>query len=268
LTIKDKEKVNIQLAAARAKIVKTGKSPRQLGNESRQKLFDWIYNWGYTTPAICQLLMERTTGGYLRKLAAQNSLVETTTKSGSPAAYFTLTKLGLEEAERNANCLLKYIEIDPFKVDQLKIRHNLMAQKCTLQALNSNLIVEYETEKMNFKSGDKLGVKRPDVTWVTSSGLRLGVEIELSAKWDKDLDQFILGIARALQSAGDENPAYNRFIMISDSRAIIKRYTTAMQPGSPLSVWAKNNRGHWAIERTMRVPGWLINKVDFQLLED
>ena len=117
------------------------------------------------------------------------------------------------------------------------------------------------------EGGDKLGVKRPDVVWITPSGLRYGAEIELSAKWDKNLDFFILGIVRALHASGDAKPAFNRFIIISDSAAIIKRYSAAMQPGVSLSIWEKNGRGYWAIERTIKVPEWLINKVDFKLIE-
>jgi len=267
MNLDTKDKLNNQLAAARSMIAKTGKSPRQLGKESRQKVINWIYQWGYTTTNICKLLLNRTSGGYMGKLTYQKWLCETNTKSGFPSSYFTLAPLGLEEAERHANSLLKYLEIDQYKVNQQKIRHDLIAQKSTLQALNSNVIVGYETEKMNFKDGDKSGKKRPDVTWITNSGLRLGIEIELSAKWDRDLDQFVLAIARALKSDGNDKPSYNRFVIISDSPAIIKRYRAAIQPDAPLSIWTKSSRGHWEIINSIKVPTWLIHKVDFQLLE-
>ena len=261
------DKTKNQLAAARAIIAATGKSPRQIGEESLQKVLKWINNWGYTSSALGQLLLGRTSGGYLQKLAKQNWLTSTRTKSGSPAAYYTLSEIGLQEAERHADTLFKYVEIDQYKVDQPKIRHYLIAQRATIQALGSSLIVGYETERMFQKDGDRLGVKRPDVVWITPGGLRYGIEVELSAKWEKDLDMFILGILRALQTTGNDKPSYSRFIIISDSKAIIRRYTAAMQPSSALSIWEKNGRGHWAIERTIKVPDWLINKIDFQFLE-
>ena len=261
------DKLNAQLAAARAVIAATGKSPRELGNESRQKILEWLYQWGYTSSSVGQLLLNRTAGGYLQKLAKQNWLVSTKTKSGVPLAYFTLSQLGLQESERHAIALSKYVEIDPYKVDQLKIRHYLIAQTTTINALKTGFITDYETERMFGKNGDKLGVKRPDVLWITQGGLRYGIEVELSAKWAMDLDDFILGIARALQSSETEVQGYSRFVIISDSAAIIRRYSAAMQPGQPISVWEKNGRGHWVIEKTIKVPDWLISKVDFQLIE-
>ena len=81
------------------------------------------------------------------------------------------------------------------------------------------------------------------------------------------LDDFILGIALALQSSETEVQGYSRFVIISDSPVIIRRYSAAMQTGQPLSVWEKNGCGHWIIEKTIKVPTWLINKVDFQLIE-
>ena len=262
-----KVELHAQLASARAVIAATGKSPRELGKESRQKILEWLYRWGYTSSSVGQILLNRTAGGYLQKLAKQNWLVSTKTKSGVPSTYFTLSLLGLQEAERDSITLIKYVEADPYKVDQLKIRHYLIAQTSTINALKSGFIIDYETERMFGKDGDKLGVKRPDVLWITRGGLRYGIEVELSAKWAMDLDDFILGITRALQSSGAEVQTYSRFVIISDSPAIIRRYSAAMQPGQPLSVWEKNGRGHWVIEKTLKVPDWLINKVDFRLIE-
>jgi hypothetical protein len=116
--------------------------------------------------------------------------------------------------------------------------------------------------------GDKSGVKRPDVAWMTKAGLTIGAEVELSAKWARDLDMFTLGIARALQSNSDKPVKYNRFAIISDSPAIINRYRAAMQPGVVLSMWEKDQRGHWAIGKTIKVPDWLIGKIDFHLIGD
>lgn len=74
-----------------------------------------------------QFLLGRMSGGYLLKLAKQNWLVSTKTKSGIPSAYFTLSEIGLQEAERHSDKLFRYVEIDQLKVDQSKIRHYLIA---------------------------------------------------------------------------------------------------------------------------------------------
>ena len=257
---------HLQLAVARNVLAATSKSPRQLGNESRQIVIDWTYRWGYTTAMIIQHLLGRTSGGYAQKLARQGWLVATKTESGMPNAYFTLSMQGLQEAERNTEELFRYPEIDNYKVNQQQIRHYLIAQNATLNGLHAGIIARYETERMFDQSGDKLGVKRPDVVWHTQAGLKIAVEIELSAKWERTLDEFVLGITKALHSTENSPARYNRFAIISDSKAIIERYQAVMQPSVNLSIWKKNQRGHWIIDKTISVPNWLINKIDFQLI--
>ncbi len=263
----NKLNVNSQLAAARLALSRSGKSPKALGLESRLKVFEWIYRWGYTSASIGQLLLNKTSGGYLQKLANQNWLHTTKTKSGTPVSFFTLAELGLQEAERHSFELFKYSEIDPYRVDQSNIRHYLIAQTSTINGLNSGHIVDYETERMFSKHGDKLGSKRPDIIWIAKSGTRLGIEVELSAKWDRNLDDFILKIINGLSQRQGLTSEFDRFIIISDSTAIINRYKMAMHPTASFNVWLKNNRGHWVIDKKYQVPDWLITKVDFQLVE-
>jgi len=256
----------IQLAAARAALSATGKSPRQIGNESRLMVIDWIYRWGYTSSEVIQVLLGKTSGGYLKRLAKQGWLSSTKTKSGIPSVFFTLTEQGLEEAERRATSLYRYPEVDPYRVDQAKIRHYLIAQLLTANALKAGSIVSFETERMFCGEGDKAGIKRPDVVWNTGNYL-VAVEIELSAKWARDLDDFVLSIGRALQSTSEAPARFGRFIIVSDSPAIIDRYRKAMKPGATLHLWTKNKRGHWVAGKAINVPDWLIQKVDFQLIE-
>lgn len=261
-----KIKVCNQLAAARLVLSMSGRSPKAIGIESRLKVFIWIYRWGYTSASIVLLLLSRTSGGYLQKLANQNWLKSTKTKAGSPISFFTLSELGIQEAERHSLHLFKYVEIDPFKVDQSKIRHYLLAQLSTINALKSGHIVDYETERMFSKNGDKLGTKRPDIIWITKSGSRLGIEVELSAKWDRRLDDFIIKIINGLRQREDSTSEYKRFVIISDSPAIISRYKMAMQPTSFFKIWVKDNRGHWIVDRKFAVPEWLVTKVDFRMV--
>ena len=255
-----------QLAAAREKSRQTGKSPRALGESAFRKTIDWIYRWGFTSSGVVLALLQRTAGGYCQKLSRQGWLIETKTESGIPPHFFTLSESGLQEAERRSETLCRYPEINCFKVNQKLIRHYLLAQELTVNSLNSGAIVNFETERMFMKDGDTRGIKRPDVVWLLHSGARVGIEIELSSKWDRDLHEFILQIAHALHSNSGEPARFDRFAIISDSAAIIKNYKEAMAPGSSLPIWQKNSRGQWAIEKKIFVPDWLINKVDFRLI--
>ncbi len=256
----------MQLAAARAVLSATGKSPRQIGEESRLAVIQWVYHWGYSSATSIQELLERTAAGYAQKLARQGWLQAVNTESGTPKCYFTLSELGLQEAERHAERLLRYPEIDPYRVNQKLIRHDLIAQYATINALNAGLAVDYLTDRMFNQSGNKAGEKIPDVVWVTVSGLHIGVEVELSAKWDRDLDQFVIGVIRALMPQNDKPAKYDRFAIITDSPAIKKRYSDAFQPDADLSIWKKDDRQHWVIDKTIKIPAWVISKVDFRLL--
>jgi hypothetical protein len=238
-----------QLAEARATLVSYGKSPRQIGNESRQSVIDWIYKWGYSSSANIQNLLGRTAGGYAQKLTRQGWLVATKTESGSPVHFFTLSQSGLQEAEHQATHLYHYPEIDPFKVNQQLLRHNLLAQKITANALLSGAIKKYETDRMFGEGGDKSRVKKPDVVWTTNNCLRIGVEIELSAKWARFLDDFVVNISSGLKMGKGQHAQYDRFLIVSDSPAIIERYQQAMQPETQVNIWTKNQRHHWVVEK-------------------
>lgn len=260
------KKNEMQLTAARKTLAETGKSPRAIGLESRIKVLIWLYYWGYASATTIQLLLNRTSGGYARKLARQGWLIATKTESGAPAAYYTLTEQSLQVVERHTTMLYRYLEIDQYRVNQQQIRHYLIAQHATINGLKAGRISNYETERMFSQQGDQSGIKRPDILWHTPAGLKIGVEIELSAKWSRNLDEFVLGIARALHATEAQNSRYDRFAIISDSPAILKRYRAAMQPGVDLTIWEKNSRRHWVIDKTIKIPDWLINQVDFQLI--
>lgn len=261
------EKIGMQLAAARAVLAATGKSPRQIGVESRLAVIQWIYHWGNSSATSIQELLNRTAAGYAQKLARQGWLQAVNTESGTPKCYFTLSEPGLQEAERHAVVLLRYPEIDPYRVNQKLIRHNLIAQHATINALNAGLAVDYLTERMLSQTVNKVGEKIPDVVWITVSGLHIGVEVELSAKWERDLDQFVMGVIRALMAQNDKPAKYDRFVIITDSPAIKKRYSDAFQPNANLSVWKKDDRQHWVIDKTAKVPDWVIGKIDFHLMQ-
>lgn len=107
---------------------------------------------------------------------------------------------------------------------------------------------------------DKLGQKRVDACWLKAT-IKIGIEIELSKKWDRKLDEFVSGVINAL-----ENNIYSQFIIFSDSPAIISTYSLAMRPNTTYRTWKKNNKGLWQVDEVITVPTWLINKVSFQLI--
>jgi hypothetical protein len=256
-----------RLAAARAVLLQTGKSPRELGRDSLLKVIEFVYRFGYTSSDNINQLLERTKGGYALRLVKQGYFVATRTLSGRPEFIYTLSEMGIQEAVRHSSTLYRYSEKDPYKINQQFIRHNLLVQKLTVNAINARVIDDYQTERMFDEAGDKLGIKRPDSVWITNNNIQIAVEVELTPKWARDLDGFILAIITSLESTQKRAARFNRFILCSDSRAIIDNYSIAMQPNVPLKLWEKNQRGHWVVVSTISIPSWLIEKIDFKLLE-
>ena len=242
-------------------------SPHARGERKRRRVLGWVYRWGYSSAEIIRQVAGQQAKGYAYGMVKKGWLVETKTESGMPRFTYTLSETGRQEAERLAEDLHRYPEADPYRINQQQIRHYLLAQQATVNALAAGAISDYRTERMFDDGGDRLGEKRPDVVWLLPSGQQVGVEIELSAKWDRRLHEFVLGIARALQAESIESIEYQRFAIVTDSPAIARRYEAAMQPGVELPIWRKNRRAHWEIDRVIQVPEWLIDRVDFVLLE-
>lgn len=130
----------VQLAFARNKLKEIGKSPTELGKLNRLKTLDLIYRWGCTSPSIVQNFLGMTKGGYLHRLSAQGLLKKVRTESGVPEFIYTLTEAGLQEAERHALKPIRYPEIDPYKISQQLIRHNLLCQEITMNSLKAGTI--------------------------------------------------------------------------------------------------------------------------------
>ena len=245
-----------------------GESPHARGDKKRRRVLGWVYRWGYSSAEIIRQVAGQQAKGYASGLVKKGWLVETKTESGLPRYTYTLSETGQQEAERLAENLHRYPEADPYRINQQQIRHYLLAQQATVNALTAGTIIDYQTERMFDEGGDKSGEKRPDVLWLLPTGQQVGVEIELSPKWDRRLNEFVLGIARALQAASIDKPAqYQRFVIVTDSPAISRRYKAAMQPGVELPIWKKNARAHWEVAKVAQVPSWLIDRVDFVLLE-
>lgn len=234
-------------------------STRERGLQNQLKVIDWIYKWGYSTSPIIQSLLQKQSNNFTTAATKKGLLIRTATESGTPNYYYTLSEVGLELATKHASQLLRYPEIDPYRVNQSQIRHYLLAQHATLKALQSNKITDYLTERMIDGDGDKAGVKRPDIIF-NMSDIKAGVEIELSAKWDRKLDQFLSSIGNALK-----NETYQVFIIFSDSPALLNRYQLALT--KPIKHWVKDDRGHWQTKGEFMFPVAMRDWVQFQLIK-
>ena len=241
-----------------------GLSPTAFGLERDLKLVEWIRNWGYTSKAIIQQLAETTRHGTSARLVKRGWVEETPTPTGLPVqSYLTLTALGLHESEQRAEKLHHYPFLQSQKVRHNKIRHDLVAQKFTLDALLKGVIIRYETELMT-QEKSLPGTKQPDCTFIVqnpSAGLdgapstiTYAVEVELSRKWERDFDDLRIKILRAIKAG-----KYCSFHLVTDIKAIKKAYEVGMLAGTKIPLWEINSkRNKWTpTGKYATIPDWV-----------
>ncbi|MDH6303304.1 hypothetical protein M2128_002251 [Polynucleobacter sphagniphilus] len=249
---------------AQRKVKLGGLSPTAFGLKRDLKLLEWIRNWGYTSKAILQKLAETTRHGTSARLVKRGWIEETPTPTGLPIqSYLTLTALGLHESEQRAEKLHHYPFLQSQKVRHNKIRHDLVAQKFTLDALLKGVIIRYETELMT-QEKSLPGTKQPDCTFIIqnpSAGLdgapstiTYAVEVELSRKWDRDFDDFRIKIIRAIQAG-----KYSSFHLVTDIKAIKKAYEEGMLAGTKIPLWEISSKVNKWVQtgKYATVPDWI-----------
>lgn len=240
-------------------------TPQERSIMNRKIAVDWIYRFGFTSSQVLRLCLNKESSSWASIAVARGWLRSTRTESGMPPVIYTLSETGLELAHHHATKLLPYVEIDPYRVNQSKVRHDLLVQKLSITALREGAIVSVTTER-ELSEGDERGQKRADAIWHLADGRKLGIELELSAKWGRKLDDFICAIANALDP--ERGPGrLDGFAVITDSEAICSRYRHAMRPDEPLRKWKKNARQHWVVDEDGIVPNWLHSQVDFRVIE-
>lgn len=242
-------------------------SPREIGRKKLLRALVWVYVWGWSSASILSMVACDNGNGLTARAARLGFLKKTRTESGGgrkdvPAHVVTLTAAGVAEVERTLHSedeLLPY-PFDAYKINQALLRHDTLAQLYTARMLLAGSISGYVTERqMRGKSTN--GTKQPDVVWVGAQG-KWAVEIELSAKWKRDLDHFVGACIDALTPGDDGSPArFDLLCVLSDAPAILQRYKKAFSPGAPLGVWQRDAQRHWFKTGERAVPEWVSGKV-------
>lgn len=252
------------LARARAAMASkhAGLSPRQRGADKTNQALQWVYRWGWSSPRVLELLTGSVRSGLANRLVKAGLLKATKTESGGatkgvPVLILTLTPEGRDAVEKliqSVDELIDY-EHDAFKVNQALLRHDEIAQRATATGLAAGRIAGYVTEDMAATKSAP-GTKQFDIVWILPNGHKVGIEVELSAKWERKLDQFVLSCIQALKAA-----KVDRIHIVTDSPAIQARYRAAFSAGAKLSTWSKNARGFWAFAGNAAVPDCVNGRV-------
>jgi len=260
------------LAEQRAELKAQGKTTRQLGRDRIYFALDWVYRWGWSSPSVIDMTTGASRRGLCAKLVRAGLMIETKTAAGKiledlPSKIVTLSDDGLAYVEKQKDDKeLLYYPLNPYRVNQSLLRHDLLSQKATLKNLREGKIQAFRTPR-ELASKSQANAKQTDVLWLTKEGRRIAVEVELSAKFGRKLDDFVWSIVLGLSQVGDRAPLFETCILVSDSDAIIKRYRAAFRPGATVQRWIKNNQSHWKIDKTLKVPEYIQGKMLWQKID-
>ena len=259
--------MNTDIRNANRERLLDGMSPRARGKHKEQLALNWIYRWGWSAPSVIDSLAGNIGRGLSSRLVKRGLLIETHTGNGGitkgvPSKILTLTRTGLNDVERllSEEELLPY-ELDPHKIKQDFLRHGLCAQKATSNVMKTEKFVGYQTEKEIQRTAEA-GVKQHDVIWQIDQSV-IGVEIELTAKWNRPFDQFIIGCVQSITSG-----AVNQLFLISDAPAIIKRYKHTLTGGTQIPRWVQNKKRFWEISGSLTLPDGIERRVICQEFKD
>jgi hypothetical protein len=127
-----------------------------------KKALLWVYRWQWSSSKILEIVGGAKRSGLAARLVRTGFLKATKTEAGGygggPAALLTLTEKGQNEVEKwieNSEDLIDY-ELNPFRLDQSKIRHGELAQLATANNLAAGQFVDYVTEQMGVSKSEKV----------------------------------------------------------------------------------------------------------------
>lgn len=261
-----------RLAAGRAQAQACGKSSRQIGQEKMAVVLHHIYRHGFSTPALVEQLADKNRNGLVTRLEKAGLITRTKTNSGGghrdiPKWILTLTANGQSEVERhfeNSSQLLPY-ELDPAKLHQQNLRHDCIIQRLTLTHQQAGLITDYLTGR-ELASRSQANQKQPDIVWLSDSG-KTAIEVELTSKWHRDLDQFVRSTLISLAGTAELPARFDQVLIFSDSPAIRSNYRAAFTPGAMYGVWTKDAQRKWFKKEQKMVPEWSAKKIQFKEIE-
>lgn len=247
-----------------------GRSTKYRQAEKERDVIAWVYEHGASSADLIRQVARQEARGYANKLVRRGLLTATLTEGGGfvrgvPKAFYTLTELGLAEAERHVAVPMKYVELEPSKVPQRLLRHNFIAQQVTWDMRRFNICTKFLSDRrLSLRMAGK--TKRPDAVWFMFDESKVGVEVELTSKWDRDLDAFVAGIID-LMCEEDQSIKLDEYRIFSDSPQLLENYKKAMAPGMPLRRWEKSPLGKWVVSRIEQVPDWLAQRAHFSRLD-
>lgn len=248
-------------ANARAAFAKMGMSPQARAREKIAESCLWIYRNGFTSPQVLQSLMGVQTRGSVARNLVNRGLAKSKYIEGGgllrgvPRYGITLTELGEEVALSRAEMQLPY-HFEPYRmIPASLVRHNILLQFLTLDAVQSGRATGYYTERelvqMNADATTRrksnLGKKIPDALWFIGND-RAAIELELSPKWGNRFENFALDLLDGIRDGRWES-----VIIYMTSTQSHVRYTESLAAGASLHRWVLSPSRHLVTQGNPRI---------------
>jgi len=255
--------------AGLAALKSSGQGPRARGQERAMEALVWIHRWGWSTPTLLEMLTGKLRSGLGNRLVKNGLLIKTPMPAGginsTPSYVLTLSEMGLDEAAPLAEIEFNYRLNSKIKTQQ--IIHDELIQRITLTMLKKGRIYEYKTPNMLFTPND-FDTKIPDALWYRENKKSGGdeivsVELELTPKWGKDLDNTIERTIEFFKYGCD------KVIYIFKSEKTLERYKAAFKEGATYTRWEKENgrNGKWLRIAEETISAEDAAKVKFEILK-
>ena len=240
-----------------AALLPTGTTPATRGLEKQQQALGWLLRWHFSTNAIvCEMLGIRDSG-YLAKLAKRGLVEKVFTPTLATGAIYVLTESGLWDALADLEDLIPYPH-DALRLNHKLLRHSLCVQRTVVRLQG---LQEAIPERLLITHG-KAGEKMPDALILTDKTTPhwAALEIELTPKYERELDQTMLAHVLAMER-GD----YAFVIYMSQSEALLNRYKRHLE--KPIQCWVKDAAAQkWKTSKMFSVPSELLPR--FVVLPD
>ncbi|MVW72881.1 hypothetical protein [Bordetella sp. 15P40C-2] len=254
------ENVNAVNAAATARLVGwQADRAKERGAEKLSCVLEWVYRWGYASASTLVLASGAQDRSYTQRLVRKGLIRPVpTTRCPTTREIYVLSRAGLDQARAAYSEYIDYPELDTRRINQANVRHNLLAQREVLARLPA-----YQGWMSDRDFGQNLAdSKRPDGGLVDDQGRITGLEIELSGKWARRLDQLSIRIVASLAQE-----KLSKFIVLCATEAMAARYRGALRDGHEIQKWEQVGeskfvkRGKWP-----PIPPEIAGKINIEVL--
>ncbi len=237
-------------------------NPHVRHQEKIRIVIDLVSKFGFASPANITLAVGTKRQGTPTQMVNAGIL-----NSRSMSGLIVLGKgvtaiLGLTKREALA---AEAKPVDIWKVTSNRAAHTLIAQSETVLQMQGKIVnnPNLEFEKFEVEPQQLGETRRPDVVWYffdkkNNQRFKINVEIELSAKDGRDLDQFFTKLLFANVIT---------FVVFEEER-LLRRYVehakTYHAAGS-MPIWKKTNGAWWKLESQEPIPAKRWNDLYFKI---